>query len=205
MERIMITNLNVKIFQWIHSGAGNHPVVDGFAVFFSEGGPYLVGALLVVFWFFVDINKKAALLEAIEAAIIGLVVNQLIGFFYFHPRPYMVGLCTPLFPHGPETSFPSDHATLIFSAALYLIVARSWIACGIPLLAIALLTAWGRVYSGIHFPFDMAGSMVVGLTSAGLIYWLAEHLNPLNMRLIRVSDQLTERIVRTKSHGARKG
>lgn len=201
----MITNLNVKIFQWIHSGAGDRPLVDGFAVFFGEGGPYLLAALLVVFWFFVGTNKKTALLEATEASVIGLVVNQFIGLFYFHPRPYMVGLCTPLFPHGPETSFPSDHATLIFAAAFYLLMARSWIACGIPVLFIAILTAWGRVYSGIHFPFDMVGSLVVGLASAGLIYWLAEHLHPLNMILIRVSDQLTERIIRTKSQGPGKG
>jgi len=201
----MITNLNVKIFQWIHSGAGDRPFVDGFAVFFGEGGPYLLAALLVVLWFFVGTNKKTALLEATEASVIGLVVNQFIGLFYFHPRPYMVGLCTPLFPHGPETSFPSDHATLIFAAAFYLLMARSWIACGIPVLFIAILTAWGRVYSGIHFPFDMVGSLVVGLASAGLIHWLAEHLHPLNMILIRVSDQLTERIIRTKSQGPRKG
>jgi hypothetical protein len=37
------------------------------------------------------------------------------------------------------------------------------------------------------------------------VVWLAERLNPLNMRLVRGSDQLTEHIVRTKSHGARKG
>jgi len=52
-----------------------------------------------------------ALLEAIWAAIIGLLVNQLIGFFYFHPRPSIIGLDTPLFQHGLETSFPSDPAT----------------------------------------------------------------------------------------------
>lgn len=201
----MATDLNVKIFQWIHSGAGDHPVVDGFAVFFAEGGPYLLAALFVVLWFFVGKNKKTALLEATEAAVIGLVINQLIGLFYFHPRPYMVGLCTPLFPHDPETSFPSDHATLLFAAAFYLLLARTWAARGIPLLTVAVLTAWGRVYSGIHFPFDMAGSLVVGLASAGLMLRLAGRLNPLNTKLILVSDQLTGRIVRTKSHGARKG
>ena len=201
----MATDLNVKIFQWIHSGAGARPVVDGFAVFFAEGGPYLLVALFVVLWFFVDKNKKTSLLEATEAAIIGLAVNQLIGFFYFHPRPYMIGLCTPLFPHGPETSFPSDHATLMFAAAFYLLMARSWAACGIPILAVTLLTAWARVYSGIHFPADMAGSLVVGLMSVGLTRLLAERLDPLHEKLIRIADQLTGRFARTKNHGAREG
>ncbi|NOY87326.1 MAG: undecaprenyl-diphosphatase [Deltaproteobacteria bacterium] len=200
----MTTNLNVQIFQWIHAGAGDHLIVDGFAVFFAEGGPYLLAALFVVLWFFVDKNRKTALLEATEAAIVGLGINQLIGLFYFHPRPYMVGLCTPLFPHGPETSFPSDHATLMFAAAFYLLMARRWTTCGIVLLVVATLTAWGRVYSGMHFPFDMAGSLVVGLASAGLIHWLAGRLKPLNMKLIRVSHQLMDRVVRSLSHGTRR-
>lgn len=194
-------NFNMKIFQWIHSGAGERPVVDGFAVFFAEGGPYLLASLFVVLWFFVGKDKKSALLEATQAAIVGLLINQLIGFFYFHPRPYMIDLCTPLFPHGPETSFPSDHVTLMFTAAFYLLTARGWLACGIPLLVVTLLTAWGRVYSGIHFPFDIAGSLVVGLVSTGLMqWWFAERLHPWNTKLIFVSDQLMIHIFRSKNN-----
>lgn len=192
----MATNMNVQLFEWIHAGAGHHAFADGLAVFFSEGGPYLLAILFAVLWFFVDENRKTALLEATEAVIIGLFVNQLIGLFYFHPRPYMVGLCTPLIPHGPETSFPSDHATLLFAAAFHLLLARRWSFCGVPVLAIAFLTAWGRVYGGIHFPFDIAGSLVVGFSSAAVIYWLAKHLVPLNLMLIRISDLFKHRVIR---------
>jgi len=161
--------------------------------------------LFAVLWFFVGKTKNLALLEATWAAILGLAVNQLIGLFYFHPRPYMIGFCAPLFPHGPETSFPSDHATLMFAAAFYLLLARRWAACGVPLLAVAVLTAWGRVYCGIHFPLDMAGSLVVGLMSVGLTRLVAKPLNPLNERLIRIADPLTSRLVQTKKRGAREG
>jgi len=193
-------NLNVKIFQWINSGAGKHPVIDGFAVFFAKGGPYLLVAFLVALWFHVGKEKKSVLLEATETAIIGLLINQLIGLFYFHPRPYMIGLCTPLFPHGPETSFPSDHITLMLTAGFYLLIVRGWIGCGIPVLVVALLTAWGGVYSGIHFPFDMVGSLVVGLVSTGLMFWLAGRLNAWHTKLVLVSDQLMGRIVLLKHH-----
>jgi membrane-associated phospholipid phosphatase len=84
-------------------------------------------------------------------------------------------------------------------------MARGCAACGIPLLVVAALTGWGRMYSCIHFPYDMASSLVIGLASAWLMHGLAGHLNPLNAKLILVSDQLTDRIVRKKSHGARKG
>lgn len=138
-----------------------------------------------------------------EKKSISLLVNQLIGLFYFHPRPYMVGLCTPLFPHGPETSFPSDHATLLFASAFYLLFARRWTTCGVPLLAIALLTAWGRIYGGIHFPFDMAGSMVVGLLSVGLTRLTTKLLMPLNERLIRILDSVTGRLIRITKRAAK--
>jgi undecaprenyl-diphosphatase len=91
----------------------------------------------------------------------------------------------------------------MFTAAFYLLLARRWTACGIPLLAVALLTAWGRVYSGIHFPFDMAGSLAVGFISVGLTHLSSKTLNPLNERLIRIVDRLADRLVRMKKGTAK--
>ncbi|WP_028325880.1 undecaprenyl-diphosphatase [Desulfatirhabdium butyrativorans] len=199
----MATSLNTAIFEWIQSGAGTHPVMDGLAVFFAEGGPFLAAIQFAAFWLFVGEKRRLALLEAIWAAAFGLLINQLISLFYYHPRPFMIGLCKPLFPHAPETSFPSDHATLLFTAAFYLLLARRWIACGAPLLLLAFLTAWGRVYSGIHFPFDIAGSMVVGLLSAGWTRLVANRLYPLNERLIRIVGPLADRWIRKNQRRAK--
>ncbi len=198
---MMAMDMNVKIFQWIYDSAGPRPFVDGFAVFFAEGGPWILAVLFVGLWFFVDKNKKTILLEATQAAIIGLIVNQLIGFFYFHPRPYMVGLCTPLLAHAPETSFPSDHATLMFGAAFYLLMGGRWVACGIPLLVVAALTAWGRIYSGIHFPFDMAGSLGVGVVSAGMMHSFSGRLLPVNEKLIRIIGQTLGVVIKRGQKG----
>lgn len=201
----MANKLNFQAFQWIHAGAGSHRAVDWLAILFAEAGPYLVVTLFVFMWFLVGKNGKIALVEATEAALIGLGINQLIGLFYFHPRPYMLGLCTPLFPHGPETSFPSDHATLMFAATFYLLLVRHWAACGLTLLAFSVMTAWGRIYCGIHFPFDMGGSLVIGLVSAGLVYLLARPFNPLNRKLIQILNQLTSPFIPKNTYGSRKG
>ena len=190
----MTMNLNLEIFNWIHSGAGTRPLLDGLAVFFAEGGPFILAILFVAMWFVADNQRKMILLEATWAAVLGLVVNQIIGLFYFHPRPYMIGLCDPLFAHGPETSFPSDHATLMFAAAFYLLFTRRSTVFGFSLLAIALFTAWGRVYSGIHFPFDMIGSLVVGSISAWIIRLSVTPLRPLNERFIHIFNQVAGRL-----------
>ncbi|MDA3790421.1 MAG: hypothetical protein PF503_18245 [Desulfobacula sp.] len=47
-EKMMAMDLNAKIFQWIHAGAGTRPITDGFAIFFAEGGPYLLVALFII-------------------------------------------------------------------------------------------------------------------------------------------------------------
>jgi len=175
----------------------------GWLYFSVKVGPFGVAILFAVLWFFIGNPRKLILLEATWSAVLGLAVNQVIGLFYFHPRPCMIGLGDSLFPHGPETSFPSDHATVMFAVAFYLLLAQRWAAYSIPLLAVALLTAWGRVYNGIHFPFDMAGNVVVGLVSVGLTRLAEKPLNPLNERLIRMVDQRTDRLVRIKKRTAK--
>lgn len=193
--------LNQTIFQWIHHGAGTRPLIDALAVFFAEAGPLLLAAYLVVLWFWVRKDKKILLIEAAEAALIGLAINQLVGLFYYYPRPFMIGLCTPLLAHVPENSFPSDHATLMFGAALYLLMNRGGARYGITLLTAAFLTAWGRVYVGLHFPFDMAGSFLIALAAAGLMSSrLAARLMPLNNNVYQVIEYLCGPFYRWKHH-----
>lgn len=185
----MLADLNIRLFQWFHVGARNHPFWDGIAIFFSESGPYILMFFFIIAWFLSDDRSKMILIEATEAAIFGLLVNQLIGFFYFYPRPYMLGLYTPLIPHTPETSFPSDHATLLFTASTYLLAFRGCYSLGLLLLSLAIITAWARVYSGIHFPFDMLGSLVVGNMSAFIIFSLGSYLSHLNGWIVRAYDK----------------
>ncbi|MFW8602301.1 undecaprenyl-diphosphatase [Desulfobacterota bacterium M19] len=185
--------LNQTIFQWIHAGAGTRPLIDALAVFFAEAGPFLLAAYLLVLWFRVRADKKILLIEAAEAALIGLTLNQLAGLLYYQPRPFMMGLCTPLLAHVPENSFPSDHATLMFGAALYLLMKRGGGMHGLILLAAACFTAWARIYVGIHFPFDMAGSLLIALAAAGLTLGLSIFFTPLNSSLIRVIELVLRR------------
>jgi undecaprenyl-diphosphatase len=182
----VIEHLNIRLFQWIHAGAGTHPFPDLVAVIFAETGPYLLVLLFVVLWFRSEDPKKMILIEASEAAALGLLLNQVIGLFYFHPRPFMLGLGSPLIAHGPETSFPSDHATFLFSATIYLLASRGERLLGAALLAVALLTAWGRVYTGLHFPFDMVGSLGVGILGSLFTLGLKSCLGSLNGRLLRL-------------------
>ena len=188
--------LNLKLFFWLHQGSGQQPLVDTVAIFFAEGGPYLLLLGLVLFWFPADDRRRYSLLEATEAGILGLLINQLLGMLIYYPRPYMVGLVQPLIAHGPENSFPSNHATLMLTVALYLLCRQNWRKQGAVLLLLALATAWGRVYAGVHFPLDMLGSLGVAGFSLYLVLWQYALLKPFNRRLIQLYHQSKNRLSR---------
>jgi len=182
--------MNVALFTWLHKGAGNQPVLDFLSVMAAELTPYLVIACMATYWFTTDHKGKRVLLEGAAVVTLGLLINQLITVFYFHPRPYMLGLCKPLIPHAPETSFPSDHATLLFGTALALLFRSGWQGKGALLLIIAVIGAWGRVYTGLHFPFDMLGSFAVALFAVFILSVIRWALVPLYDQIIRIIDRI---------------
>ena len=190
--------MNVALFTWLHEGAGNQPVLDFLSVMAAELTPYLVIACMAIYWFTTDHKGKRVLLEGAAVVAFGLLVNQLITVFYFHPRPYMMGLCKPLIPHAPETSFPSDHATLLFGAAFALLFRSGWRSKGTLLLGIAVIGAWGRVYTGLHFPFDMLGSFAVALFAVFPLSGMRRLLVPLYDQIIRIVDRIEILITRKK-------
>lgn len=78
--------------------------------------------------------------------------------------PLQVGEPHPLVRLPPTPSFPSGHATTSFACALVLAAALPrfrW-----PLVALAALIAFSRVYNGVHYPLDALGGAAVGATIA---------------------------------------
>lgn len=64
-------------------------------------------------------------------------------------------------------SFPSSHATNIFTGTILLsFVYRK---LKVPLLIIAALVAYSRVYVGVHYPFDVVAGIILGILCALLV------------------------------------
>ncbi len=51
---------------------------------------------------------------------------------------------------------------------------------GVILLILGLTGGLARVFSGVHFPLDIFGSIVVSVISTYIIYQFKERFNPLN-------------------------
>lgn len=81
----------------------------------------------------------------------------------------MIGLGHTLIPHAADSSFPSDHLTLLWAVAFSFLMHSSSRVAGLALALLGLPVAWARIYLGVHFPLDMVGAAMVG----GLSAWLA--------------------------------
>ena len=132
----------------------------GTAAFVADYLIYLVPVVLALLWLSGDRNSRTAALRACCVAMLALGFNQIIGLEWMHPRPFMIGLGHTFIEHAPDSSFPSDHGTVFASIALTFLLMRLRRAGWLMLVA-GLAVAWSRVFIGVHFPFDMAGAVLI--------------------------------------------
>jgi undecaprenyl-diphosphatase len=176
----MIEQLNYTLFHLINQYAGVNPLVDTLAKLAAKYMPLVVIVGMVVLWIKNGKRTRDIVLYGFYAAILGLLINYLIGFIYFHPRPFMVPTGTLLFPYSADSSFPSDHSTLIFSMAMILAYFKETRIAGLVFLVLGLIGGFARVFCGVHFPLDILGSLVVAAVCAVIIYQLRDVFTPLN-------------------------
>ena len=179
--------LNDRFFLAINAGAHAPAITVAIAVFLANWLVPLTVLLFAVLWVRKDERSRGELLSATLIMLLGLGVNQLLGMLYFHPRPFMIGLGHQYLPHPVDNSFPSDHATFMWSLGFALLMLGGLRAWALGLIAGGLAVAWARIYVGVHFPFDMAGSLLVALAvctfARPLHRQVRRHLLPLCNRL----------------------
>lgn len=187
-------HLNQTLFLLINASA--HPPLLSLdaALFFANWLVPLAVVVFVALWVRKSTEDRGALITATLIMLIGLGINQVLGAFYFHPRPFMIGLGNQLLAHPPDNSFPSDHATFMWSLGFALLSSGRLRLWGATLAIAGLAVAWARVYVGVHFPFDMLGSLIVSLLVAALARplskpiqrWVLPVCNRLYLRMIDV-------------------
>jgi len=164
-------------------------------VLFANDLPLVFAAVLLWLWFRPagDSNRRNAAFFAGYIMLLGLAMNLLLTAMYFHPRPFMDHLGTLLMPHVPETSFPSDHTTLMVSVSFGLLLFAVTRKIGLVLLVLGVLGGLARVYCGVHYPFDILGSIAVSIVAGIVIFALRKPLLHFNHRLFSLYDAFFER------------
>lgn len=185
----MFEQLNRNIFTAINLFAGNSRILDILGIVTAKYLPVLFIIVLIYLWFKQDENKPITL-YALYSAVIGLIFNYIITRIYFHPRPFMIPIGTLLVSHASETSFPSDHTTLMLSIAFLFVFFRKTRTIGIILTFFGLAGGISRIFCGLHFPFDILGSIGVGFFSAGIVIILKDMLQRLNNTIIIIYEKI---------------
>ena len=181
----MLNQLNINIFNLINQFAGHNFFDDSLIIILAKYLPFLFVLFLVHLWF--SKNKyKGFVLYSGYSAILGVSLNFLITLFYFHPRPFMDKLGALLIDHTPETSFPSDHATFMLSIAFMFLYFKETRRAGIVLSIFGVIGGISRIYSGLHYPFDIMGSILVALISSGAIFIFKKKLQKFNNSIINL-------------------
>ena len=180
-REVKLENLNKDWFLAINSYAGNNHIVDVIITAIAQYTPYLFIVGLFYLWF---TNKKNEALFAGYATTLGIIINLLIGLAYYHPRPYMQNLGHTLLAHKNDGSFPSDHTTFLFSIAFMLITFRSTRKLGNLAILLSFACGIARVYSGVHWPYDIIGSIIVSIVAVALMHVFKNRLVFLNKIII---------------------
>lgn len=147
--------LDREIFLWVQGLTGN-PVMDELMFMFAEYLVVLVPVSLIYLWF----KDREASLFTFYTAVLGIGLTYVMGLFYGHSKPSAFFETIAAFE--PENAFPSQHTTSLLAAALPLLY-REKKKIGSILLISGLLTGFGRVYIGEHWPIDILGALFAAI------------------------------------------
>ena len=159
-------SVNLALFQIVNAGPGAHPATI-FAAEAAATGLVPVATLIgLLLWIRGDHRRRGILLAAALATALALLLNQVAGMLWFEPRPFMIGVGRTLLSHAPDNSFPSDHVSFLLSMGFVMLATEAMRRWGLLVLGLGALTAWARVYLGVHFPIDILGSAVIAAAAS---------------------------------------
>ncbi len=169
-----------RLYRWFNRLADRTSWAHGVMTFYANDGIVIFGVLIVIVYALGrqhdDHRSVAAAVWSGGAALVALLVGQLVGIPIDRARPYdKMSKVHVLVDRTTDFSFPSDHALVAGAVAVGLLFAnRRW---GIVACVAAVLMGFARVYVGAHYPGDVAAGLAIGaaLATMGgylLVPWL---------------------------------
>jgi len=158
--------MDYQVFQIINNLAGHYKWLDQVGIFMAAYSQYFLGVLIVVWMLLKDKlnfwkNFKITAYFFITAVVSRFIFGEIIKRVVARPRPFELHQVTQLIPEDLHMSFPSGHMSFFFafSTAVYLYNKKAGIICYI----VRVLMGLARIYTGVHYPLDILGGMVLGV------------------------------------------
>lgn len=113
-------------------------------------------------------TRKLGVCVALALLLDLLLCNIILKPLIARPRPYALREITLLISPPGDYSFPSGHAAAAFAATSALALRRSRLT--VPVLILALVIAFSRLYLYVHYPTDVFAGILIG-SLCGLMSW----------------------------------
>lgn len=156
--------MNLKLFLIINGWAGHSAFLDSVMVFCAHWLIYAMVAA-VVLYAIVDYRRwHIMVLSGLGSAVVArFVVASGIRYLYVHARPAVNAIPTLhlLLPPDTASSFPSGHTIFAFALAAVVYLYNKKV--GLWFYVAAALIGFSRIYVGLHWPYDVAGGIVLGI------------------------------------------
>ncbi|MGC4888850.1 phosphatase PAP2 family protein [Micromonospora sp. DT227] len=152
--------MNYHLFQMINAGAGRVDAVDDAFEWAAVWLIYVLGALAVVPVVRAGRPAAGAVARVLAALALAFALGRVTAALSTEVRPFQTHHVHQLIPHATGPSLPSDHATAAFTLALAVgvFLSRRW---GAVLTILAVVIGFARVWTGVHYPGDIAAGALV--------------------------------------------
>jgi undecaprenyl-diphosphatase len=169
-----MTRPDIGLFMMMSGGVSPTRWILAVATALAEWGPWLAAVVLAwAAWKRPDQRRYLMALLAVASAT--SMLSHVIAAAIALPRPFMLGLSPAHIGHGGSAGLPSTHASVMGFVALALLARPALRPWALPAAIAALLTAWARIYAGLHFPLDILAGFALSAVALGvfiLLHWL---------------------------------
>ena len=175
-----------SLFLIINGWAGKISAIDEFFKGLSNDYFAIMVGCLVLIWLWFSgrtpearaRNQKSVIAAAISIGFTCALVG-IVNHFYFRPRPFIDlpgGSVNMLFYRPTDSSFPSNFASIMFAFVVPVMFYNKKF--GLGLLVLALVSSFGRIYTGVHYPLDIASGAVIAVVAGFLALGMTRLLKP---------------------------
>lgn len=168
-----MNDINNRLFTAIFELTGSSTAYNAVIVFCAE---YLIYGLFLVAAIVAGLLVRRKQWTSIALLGVNLVASfaavRLLALAHASSRPFVDHDITPLIDHAANQSFPSDHTAAAFAVAFGIVAFTRHKAIGFAAIGVAALIGYARIAAGVHYPFDIIGSIVACAVVTGTILLL---------------------------------
>lgn len=169
-----LQHLDAELLLWIQ-GHLRAEALDGFwkgITWLGEYGWFWIVLSLVLL--VASRTRPVGVTALVSLALCAVVTNLCLKLLIARPRPYdAVDEVVLLIARQSDYSFPSGHTCAAFATSLICLrmLPRRF---GVPLVCLASLVAFSRMYLGVHYPGDVLGGFLVALVGSTVAYHVTQ-------------------------------